>query len=49
MIVVPGLACDEGYRLGYGGRYYDTFLANPMKAFKMGIYYPFQKMEGVSK
>ncbi|MDF0706645.1 5-formyltetrahydrofolate cyclo-ligase [Flagellimonas okinawensis] len=50
MIVVPGLACDgEGYRLGYGGGYYDTFLANQMKAFKIGIFYPFQKKENLPK
>lgn len=50
MIVVPGLACDDkGYRLGYGSGYYDAFLADQIKAFKIGIYYPFQKMESVPK
>ena len=29
MVVVPALACDkDGYRLGYGGGFYDRFLQN---------------------
>lgn len=50
MMVIPGLAYDsEGYRLGYGGGYYDTFLAKQNNAFKIGICYPFQKMESLPK
>lgn len=45
MVVVPGLACDdERYRLGYGAGYYDTFLAELTTSFKIGMFYPFQKM-----
>ena len=35
IIIVPALACDKhGYRLGYGGGFYDRFL-NGTKAYKI--------------
>ena len=50
LVLVPGLAFDtENYRLGYGGGYYDTFLAAYPNAFTLGLAYPFQKINIVSK
>lgn len=47
MAIVPGLAFDNNYRLGYGGGYYDNFLVNHPETFKVGIFYPFQKVDEV--
>ena len=48
LIIVPGLSFDElNYRLGYGGGYYDGFMADYPNARKIGIFYPFQKSEKV--
>lgn len=46
LILVPGLAFDHrSYRLGYGGGYYDNFMANHPNAKKIGLFYPFQQAE----
>lgn len=48
LIIVAGLAFDkQGFRIGYGGGYYDTFLADQDAAMKVGICYPFQIVESV--
>ncbi|MGE0566462.1 MAG: 5-formyltetrahydrofolate cyclo-ligase [Bacteroidia bacterium] len=48
LILVPGLAYDkENFRLGYGGGYYDNFLSKNKDTFKLGLFYPFQKVEKV--
>lgn len=50
LIIVPGLAYDEyNYRLGYGGGYYDTFMAHHRESRKIGIFYPFQKVDTIPK
>jgi 5-formyltetrahydrofolate cyclo-ligase len=45
LIIVPGLGfAENGYRIGYGGGYYDHFLANQPKALKIGVGFPIQLM-----
>ncbi len=50
LIVIPGLAFDlANYRLGYGAGYYDHFLEQYPKAYKLAVAYPFQMLETVPK
>jgi len=46
LILVPGVAFDErGYRLGYGGGYYDRFLSQSHAAVTIGLAYEFQLLD----
>lgn len=48
LILVAGLVFDQvGHRIGYGGGYYDAFLAEHPNALKVGIGFPFQFVEGI--
>ncbi|MBK8503242.1 MAG: 5-formyltetrahydrofolate cyclo-ligase [Saprospiraceae bacterium] len=43
LILVPGTVFDfQGYRVGYGGGYYDFFLAQHPEALKIGVGFPLQ-------
>lgn len=43
LVIVPGLAFDRrGYRIGYGGGYYDRFLAREPQHPTIGLCYDFQ-------
>lgn len=42
LIVVPILAFNKGYRLGYGGGFYDKYMRG-CGAHKVGLAYPFQE------
>ncbi|GAK01784.1 5-formyltetrahydrofolate cyclo-ligase [Geomicrobium sp. JCM 19055] len=43
VVVVPGVAYDDkGFRVGYGGGYYDTFLEEYPRIATMSLLYDFQ-------
>lgn len=48
LVIVPGLLFDRnGYRIGYGGGFYDKFFASlDMEVNKLGIGYDFQYTTG---
>lgn len=48
LIIVPGLSFNKlNYRLGYGGGYYDNFMAQHPTSKKTGICYPFQIVDTI--
>ena len=48
LIIVPGLSFNSmNYRLGYGGGYYDNFMAQYPNSKKIGICYPFQLIDEI--
>lgn len=43
VVIVPGVAFDlHGYRLGYGGGYYDRFFTHYPEPVRIGVAYPEQ-------
>ncbi len=49
LIIVPGVGFDRnGFRIGFGGGYYDRFLARPQKEgfLSVGVCYSFQLVDG---
>ena len=50
LAIVPGLAFDrKGYRVGYGGGYYDRFLSQYSHIIKLGIAFDLQIIDEVPK
>jgi 5-formyltetrahydrofolate cyclo-ligase len=48
LVVVPGVAWSEdGYRIGYGGGYYDRFLERCVRAARVGLGFEMQVMPEV--
>lgn len=48
IMIVPGLAFDKkGYRLGYGGGYYDKYIRENKDSFNIGFAFEFQLVEEV--
>lgn len=46
LVLMPGLAFDhEGHRIGYGGGFYDKFLAQEPNHHTLALCYDFQMME----
>ena len=50
LMIVPGLAFDrEGYRTGYGGGFYDRYIAKYPSLTTLGVCYDFQIMDRIPR
>lgn len=48
IVILPCVSADrQGHRLGYGGGFYDRYLAERPKLFRLALAYDFQIMEGL--
>lgn len=48
LAIVPGMAYDDfGHRLGRGKGYYDRLLPRLVNAMKIGVCFPFQRMDEI--
>ncbi|MGN1318761.1 MAG: 5-formyltetrahydrofolate cyclo-ligase [Lachnospirales bacterium] len=49
IIIVPGLVFDlEGYRIGYGGGYYDKYLSENSYMLSVGLAFDFQLVDAIA-
>ena len=50
LMIVPGLAFDkEGYRIGYGGGFYDRYIARYPFLTTLGVCYSFQLIDHIPR
>jgi len=48
LVIVPGLVFDiRGYRIGYGGGYYDKFLSRERQHPTVALCYSFQLVDAI--
>lgn len=48
LVIVPGIVFDKkGYRIGYGGGYYDKFFSNNKNLYRIGLSFEIQLIEKI--